>query len=167
MRITQQDYEPLRDFFEDLMSRYREEFSIPVTTNWRDYEYFYMQRMKGIALELRAMINESSSFLVEEFGRPSLLNAKGKVFVILVNEIFRLSNRKAAYPLPLLGISKDISYKTVERLYSVPLLPMILNNLLMNSLKRKGIASVDASRQSNRLFPHSHKALPLHKGKGW
>ena len=63
----------------------------------------------------------------------------------LVKEIFHLSNRKAAYLLPLLGISKDISYKTVERLYSYPLVIMILNNLFMNSLERKGVASVDAS----------------------
>ena len=61
MRITQQDYEYFRDSIEELMSRYKEEFSIPVTTNWRDYEYFYRQRMKCMALELRAMIDESSS----------------------------------------------------------------------------------------------------------
>ena len=145
MRITQQDYEYFRDSIEELMSSYREEFSIPVTTNWRDYEYFYRQRMKGMALELRAMIDESSSFVVEEFGRPSLLDAKEKVFVILVKEIFRLSNRKAAYLLPLLGISKDISYKTVERLYSDPLVLMILNNLFISSVMRKGISSADTS----------------------
>jgi transposase len=145
MRITQLDYEYFRDSIEELMSRYREEFSIPVTTNWRDYEFFYRQRMKGMALEFRAMIDESSSFVVEEFGRPSLLEAREKVFIILVKEIFRLSNRKAAYLLPLLGISKDISYKTIERLYSDPLVLIILNNLFMNSLKRKGVASVDAS----------------------
>ena len=145
MRITQQDYEYFRDSIEELMSRYREEFSMPVTTNWREYEYFYRQRMKGMALELRAMIEESSSFMVEEFGRPSLLDAREKVFVFLVKEIFRLSNRKAAYLLPLLGISKDISYKTVERLYSDPLVLMILNNLFISSIRRKGISSADTS----------------------
>ncbi len=145
MRITQLDYEYFRDSLEELMSRYREQFSIPVTTNWRDYEYLYRQRMKGMALELRAMIDESSSFVVEEFGRPSLLEAREKVFVILVKEIFRLSNRKAAYLLPLLGISKDISYKTVERLYSDPLVLMILNNLFISSVMRKGISSADTS----------------------
>jgi hypothetical protein len=29
-----------------------------------------------MAMEMRAMIDESSSFVVEEFGRPSLLNAR-------------------------------------------------------------------------------------------
>ncbi len=100
MRITQGRYEDSRDSIEDLISHYREKFSIPVTTNWRDYEFFYRQRMKGMALELRAMIDESSTFVVEEFGRPTLINAREKVFILLVKEIFRLSNRKAAYLPP-------------------------------------------------------------------
>ncbi|MCL4333924.1 MAG: hypothetical protein M1290_00105 [Candidatus Thermoplasmatota archaeon] len=84
-----------------------------MTTNWKDYEFSYKQRMKGIALELRAMIDESSSFAVDEFGRDPLLNAREKVLLILVKEIFRLDNRKTAYLLHLLGIEKDISYKIV------------------------------------------------------
>ena len=65
--------------------------------------------MKGMSLELRAMIDEYSSFAVDEFGRDPLLNAREKVLLILVKEIFRLSNRKTAYLLHLLGIEKDIS----------------------------------------------------------
>jgi len=144
-RITQRRYEEFRDAIEGLISRYREEFSVPVVTDWKDYEFLYKQRMKGIAVELRAMINESSSFVVDGFGRPSLLEAREKAFIILIKEIFRLSNRKAAYLLPLLGIEKEISYKTVERLYSDPLVIMILNNLFVSSIKRRGIISVDAS----------------------
>lgn len=141
--ITRRRYEEFRDSIEELISRYREDFSVPVVTNWRDYEFLYRQRMRGIALELRAMVDEPSSFVVEGFGRPSLLDAREKAFIILVKEIFRLSNRKAAYLLPLLGIEKDISYKTVERLYSDPLVIMILNNLFASTIKRKGIVSVD------------------------
>ncbi|MGC8563245.1 MAG: ISNCY-like element ISTvo2 family transposase, partial [Thermoplasmata archaeon] len=62
------------------------------------------------------------------------MNAREKVFIILIKEIFRLSNRKVAYLFHLLGISKEIRYKSVERLYSHPLVIMILNNLFMNSL---------------------------------
>ncbi len=98
-----------------------------------------------MSLELRAMIDEYSSFAVDEFGRDPLLNAREKVLLILVKEIFRLSNRKTAYLLPLLGIGKDISYKTVERLYSDPLVLMILNNLFVGTVKRKGIFSSDTS----------------------
>ena len=60
-----------------------------------------------MAIEPRSMVDTiSSSIEVEEAGRPSLLNAREKVFIILVKEIFRLSNRKAAYLLPLIGNNK-------------------------------------------------------------
>ena len=139
-RITQRRYDDFKSSIDDLLSQYREMFSIPVITDWKDYEFFYKERMKGMGLELRAMIDESSSVFVDEFGRNPLLEAKKKVFFILVKEIFRLSNRKAAYLLPLLGIGKEISYKTVERLYSDPLVIMILNNLFLNSLKRQEVS---------------------------
>ncbi len=136
-RITQSRYEEFRASIEKLISQYREKFSVLVVTNWKDYEFFYKQRMKGIAIELKVMIDESYSFIIDDFGRPSLLDAKEKVFIILVKEIFRLSNRKAAYLLHLLGIEKEISYKTVERLYSDPLVIMILNNLFINSVHKR------------------------------
>jgi len=44
-----------------------------------------------------------------------------------------------------LGITKEISYKTVERLYSDPLVIMILNNLFVASVKRKGIDTAETS----------------------
>ncbi len=135
-RITQRRYEDFKTTIDSLLDEYRDKFSLPMTVDWKDYESSYKTRLRGMASELREMIHSSSDITVDEFGRPSLLNAK---------EIFHLSNRKAAYLLPLLGISKDISYKTVERLYSDPLVIMILNDLFMNSLKRKGVASADAS----------------------
>ncbi len=64
--------------------------------------------------------------------------------MILVKEITRMSNRRMAYSLPLFGINKEISYKTVERLYSDPLVNMILNNLFMETLKAKNITACDA-----------------------
>ena len=101
-----------------------------------------------MAIELRSVVDTISSIEVEEAGRPSLLNAREKVFIIFVKEIFRLSNRKAAYLLPLLGITEEISYKTVERLYSDPLVIMILNNLFVASVKRKGRKGIDTAETS-------------------
>ncbi|MEM0195972.1 MAG: ISNCY family transposase, partial [Thermoplasmatales archaeon] len=57
MRITQRDYEYFRDSI-DYMERYREEFSLPVTTDWKEYEFFY-KRMKNMALELRSRVNDA------------------------------------------------------------------------------------------------------------
>ena len=46
--------------------------------------------------------------------------------------------------MPLFGIDRLISYKTVERLYSDPLVIMILNNLFIETLSRSGISKCDA-----------------------
>ncbi len=69
MKITQRRCEHFKDSVEDLISRYREEFSVPVVTDWRDYEFFYKWRMKGMGLELRSMVGNASSMVVDEFGR--------------------------------------------------------------------------------------------------
>ncbi|MEM0141574.1 MAG: hypothetical protein QXN66_06045 [Thermoplasmatales archaeon] len=34
-----------------------EEFSLPVTTDWKEYEFLY-EMMKNMALELRSMVND-------------------------------------------------------------------------------------------------------------
>ncbi|MGC8563149.1 MAG: ISNCY-like element ISTvo2 family transposase, partial [Thermoplasmata archaeon] len=143
--ITQRKYEQFKESIDSLMEEYRERFSVPVITDWKEYERSYKTRMMNVARELRQMVESSSNMVVEEFGRRSLLEAREKVFILLVKEIFRLSNRKAAYLLPLLGIGKEISYKTVERLYSDPLVIMILNNMFVESINKKGISSVEAS----------------------
>ena len=60
-----------------------------------------------------------------------MLDARKKAFIILTKEIMKLSNRRMAYELPLFGITRETSYKTVERLYSDPLVIKILNNLFI------------------------------------
>ena len=94
-------------------------------------------------LELRSMIDHASPIVTDEFGRPSLLDAKEKALIIMVKEIMKLSNRRMAYVLPLLGITREISYKTVEWLYSAPIVIMILNNIFIESLRRKEMAKCD------------------------
>lgn len=142
--ITQGQYETFRDNIDVLIQEYREKFSIPVITDWKEYESTYRTRMLGMSRELREMVSSSSSIMVDDFGRPSLLDAKEKTFILLTKEITRMSNRRMAYSLPLFGIERQISYKTVERLYSDPLVIMILNNMFMETLRRKDIMACDA-----------------------
>ena len=73
-----------------------------------------------------------------------MLDAEEKAFIILTKEIMKLSNRRMAYELPLFGITREISYKTIERLYSDPLVIIILNNLFIETLKRKDISKCHA-----------------------
>ncbi len=139
--IRQSRYEEFRDSINSLIEEYREKFTVPHITNWPEYERKYRERNLGIARDLRSDIERASSHMFEdEFGRPSILRAEEKVFIILAKEVMRLSNRRTAYLMPLMGLSHEISYKTVERLYSDPLVIMILNNMFVLSVRDKGIA---------------------------
>jgi len=101
-----------------------------VTTDYDKYEYNCKTWINRIAIGLSGVVDEASYlFSTDTFRRSSLLNAKEKEFLILVNDIFRLGNRMSACLLLTSGIRKDISYKKVERLYSDHIVIMILNNL--------------------------------------
>ena len=78
---------------------------MPVITYSKKYEETYRKRLLGMSRYLRSMIEHASGIEIEEFGRPSLLGAKEKAFIILTKEIMRLSNRRMAYELPLFGIT--------------------------------------------------------------
>ena len=142
--FTQSEYETFRDNINALIQEYREKFSVTVITDSRKYEETYRKRLLGMSMELRSMIDHASSIAINEYGRPSLLDAREKALIILVKEIMKFSNRRMAYELPLFGIDRIISYKTVERLYSDPLVIMILNNLFIETLRRKEFRKCDA-----------------------
>ncbi|MBI4176184.1 MAG: ISNCY family transposase [Candidatus Aenigmarchaeota archaeon] len=80
-------------------------------------------------------------------GKPSGVPVPKKVLILLLKDIFKLSNRKMANMLAmfsaLTGI--DLSYKTVERAYSDPLARMVIHNTFVILVKRKGIESANTS----------------------
>ena len=85
MRITQLTYDEFKENIDELISQYRKDFFVPVFTDWKEYEYLYRSRLNGTATGLRSMVDTiSSSIEVEEAIRPSLFNAREKVFIILV-----------------------------------------------------------------------------------
>jgi transposase len=67
-----------------------------------------------------------------------------KVKLLLIKQLVGKSNREFAYMLEIFSMVSgiDISYKTVERLYSDELVMMALHVLL---LKKKGITQSDAT----------------------
>jgi len=88
----------------------------------------------------------SSSIEVEESGIPSLLNARKNVFLVPVKEI--TPRVKGSMSPLLLGVTQEISYKVAERLYSNPLILMVLNNLFISSVGTQGIDSAETSGDS-------------------
>ncbi len=73
-----------------------------------------------MSMYLEPMIDHVFGILVNELNLPSLLDAKEKAFIIFMNEIMRLKNRKMTYEPLLFGIDGMIYYKTVGDCITIP-----------------------------------------------
>lgn len=117
--------------------------------DWRTCEQRLMHKIKGAIRNMDPLVEESISTIEIERkqGREPELTLKQKVILLLLKEIFDRSNRNMASMIDLFSMLSgiDVSYKTVERLYSDPEVDMALHNLHMLILKKKGINKVDAS----------------------
>ena len=111
--------------------------------DWRTYEERLARRIRDGMRQLEPLIDEAVETLHVERGRgrkPSL-TLKQKVTILLIKRLFEQSNRSMASMLfiftMLTGI--DVSYKTIERLYSDPEVYLALCNLHQLILKKKGV----------------------------
>lgn len=118
--------------------------------DWRTYEQRLALRIKMASNELEPIAKEAYSMIDTAkgtMGRPEKVPVYKKVMLLLLKDIFQLSNRKMANLLAmftaLTGI--DISYKTVERIYSDELARMVINNMFMIMVKGKSIENADTS----------------------
>jgi len=116
--------------------------------NYVEYERVFKRRLKKAIRNLDKLISESIrgiNVFYRHKDRHSL-SLKKRMRLILVKELTEKGNRKTANTLELFSMlgGTDISYKTVERLYSDNLLELALFNLLILSLKKRGIKKIDA-----------------------
>lgn len=136
----------IKDIEEFLLKRYKENKD-EKKRDWRTYEQQLMNRIKGAIRNLEPLIDEAIDFEVHrENGRKPELELKQKVIILLLKELFGKSNRMMASMLAVFSLLSgvDVSYKTVERLYSDPEVEMAIYNLHILILKKKGVKSVDA-----------------------
>ncbi len=117
-------------------------------TNWRTYEQEYAIRIKTAMTELEPLIDEAVSTIPAASGpgRPHELTLKQRVLLLLLQRLFGESNRMMASMLMIFSVLTgiDVSYKTVERLYSDEEVDLALYNLHILILKKKGVKDVDA-----------------------
>lgn len=117
--------------------------------NWRTYEQQLMYRIKEAIRNIEPLVEEAIASIEKEKGpgREPGLALKQKVILLLLKEIFDRSNRNMASMMALFSMLSgiDVSYKTVERLYSDPEVEMALHNLHILILRKKGVDKVDAS----------------------
>lgn len=119
--------------------------------DWRTYEQQYYQRLRHCFIELQPLIKEAVASIkilkYEKRGNEPKLPLEQKVILLLLKQICIKSNRSMAGMMVLFTwlTSIDISYKTIERLYSETLVQMALYNLHVLILKKKGLRNIDCA----------------------
>ena len=116
--------------------------------NYSLYEKSFKIRLKNIIADLDKFIDEA----IKDFhckskneNKHSFPLAK-RIRLILVKELTEKGNRKTANLIDLFSFlaGMDISYKSVERLYSDDKVILALHNLFILTLKKRGINKIDA-----------------------
>ena len=116
--------------------------------DYAEYEREFKRRLKKAIKNLDKLISESIkeiNVFYRNKDRHSL-SLRKRIRLILVKELTEKGNRKIANTLELFSMLDgiDISYKTVERLYSDDLLQLALVNLFILSLRKRNIKAIDS-----------------------
>lgn len=150
MSLRQQHLFNAQRMHEHIVQIYKAKYAKEPVRDWRTYEQRIALRIKTAAMEIDPLVEEAYGMIRivrSKQGRPSGVSTPKKVLLLLLKDIFQLSNRKMANFLAmftaLTGI--DISYKSVERCYTDDLARMTIHNLYALMAKRKGITQADTT----------------------
>jgi transposase len=117
--------------------------------DWRTYEQLFSKRIRDAIKALDPLIHEAVSTMRIEpkTGRPDSLTLEQRVKLLLIKQLVGESNRMFANMLDVFSMLSgiEVSYKTVERLYSDEEVMMALHNLQVLLLKRRGVERSDAT----------------------
>lgn len=119
--------------------------------NWRTYEQEFARRTRTCFSDLDPLIEEAVSTInivkVEKRGNKPKLTLQQKVLLLLLKHFCGKSNRTMEWMVVLfLWLTKiDVSYKTIERLYSDQSVQLAIFNLHTLLLKKKNIQKADCS----------------------
>ena len=119
--------------------------------NWRTYEQEFARRARTCFNDLEPLVDEAVSTIkiikVENRGNGPKLTLKQKVLLLLLKHFCGKSNRTMEWMVVLfLWLTKvDVSYKTIERLYSDEAVQLAIFNLHKLLLKKKSVKTADCS----------------------
>lgn len=145
--ITNRQFDRFKEELNAIVEIYKDEFTTEKVIDWKTYELQWVSRLRTAIIEIRNVIDEADECITmrTKFGRRPETSAKSKALLLLLKDISQFSNRKMAGLLPLFSMTADVdtSYKTVERAYSNPLVKMIIHNMFVMLIKRRGIINAD------------------------
>lgn len=117
--------------------------------NWPEYERELSGSIRAAFSSISPLIDEAVSNIQVSKGRgsPRKLTLKQRITLLLIKELVGHSNRMMANMLVVFSMLNDIdvSYKTIERLYSDPEVALAIHNLHVVMLKKKGITNAETS----------------------
>ena len=135
------------------------------------YELEFRKRIKHAIKTVNPITNEAVNCLVFHRGRRNkpALKAHEKLRLILIHQLFGKSNRNMSCMLLLFSLMTgvDVSYKTIERLYSDAETEAALFNLLVLMLRKKKVFEIDCCGDGTgySLFISKHYLSEVNKLK--
>lgn len=140
----------LQDLDNYLLDKYKKiKASEKEVRDYATYEREFMHRIKTAVKELEPLINQATKDFVFYKGKgdKSKLTVNQKLRILLIKHLIEKSNRNMAYLMDLFSMISgiDVSYKTIERLYSDPETTLALHNFFILLLEKKEVKNVDAT----------------------
>jgi len=150
MKLKTETVRNITSHLEAIINEYKKE-TVKRTRDWRTYEQQVSLRVKTALQVLEPLIRKACSALIighgEKRGRKPILNVQQRVTLLLLKQLFGKSNREMACMLTVFCLLSeiDVSYKTIERLYSDPMVALAVMNMHTLILKKKNITEADTS----------------------
>lgn len=111
------------------------------------YEKEIIKRIKKVMKNLSPLVDEATNGLrvYRARGNKPSIKPNEKVKIILIKQLIDKSNRNMAYMLSIFSMMSgiDVSYKTIERLYSDEEVELALHNLFIILLNKRGVKNID------------------------
>lgn len=111
------------------------------------YEKEIVKRIKRVMKNLSPLVDEATNKLrvYRAKGNKPSIKPNEKVKIILIKQLIDKSNRNMAYMLSIFSMMSgiDVSYKTIERLYSDEEVELGLHNLFIILLNKRGVKNID------------------------
>ena|SRR3989338_4379321 len=150
MRVSTKEVRKVVDELEWLVKLYKKENPAP-KRDWRTYEQQLARRLKFAIAWFEPLIDKAITTLqicnANNAGRKPTLSLKQRTVLLLIKHLFAKSNREMSVMLTLFSLlsTVDVSYKTIERLYSDEEVALVLHNLHMLILQEKRLNESDAT----------------------
>src|SRR3989344_6000223 len=149
MKVKTKEVRDIVAILDDIVEDYKEKAENK-KRDWRTYEQSLAERLKKAFKELRPLVQEAVSAINivkrETRGSKPQMTLEQKVLSLLLKHLIGKSNRNMSAMLTLFMwlTNIDVSYKTIERLYSDQEVILALHNLHILTLKKKGVKDVDS-----------------------